>query len=144
MTYTKESLIEQNQSYNHEHRVSDSDVEMANIYVTGINKSRSRLGKPVCGDILMVDGKRAHIESVEDGQVYICENAYTPFITCRFIDSRATIATSTSGGPWKNIPIEKVKATKEKKLKTFCFFGHVGMTGNGAIDIDAEVNVFTL
>ncbi len=142
--YTKETLLLENESYNHQHGLSDSDVTMANIYSVAIEKSRSRLHKPKAGDIVMVNGKIAHIESVDNDDVSVCEFAMTPFITCKFNDSNAHISCNTSGGPWRGVKIENLEDTGEQKEKSFCFFGSCGMCANGAVHITALVNVFNL
>lgn len=142
MYYTKETLILENESYNHQHGVTDSDVTMANIYITAIEKSRSRLNRPVAGDIVMIKGKIAHIESVDNNAVSVCEFAMTPFISCKFNDSTARISTNTSGGPWKGIDIGDFLPTDDQRLKRFCFFGSCGMIANGAVHFQALVNVF--
>lgn len=145
--YTTEALIAQNESYHHQHYVNESDVTYANVYRTLVQVSRSHHA-PKAGDILMVDGKRQHIDATENeyiarGKVTVCESAYTPFICAKVSDSKTTLALSTSGGAWYTVEAEKLTLTGQAK-KTFCFFGHSGATANGAVDFTALVNVWEI
>lgn len=145
--YTIESLIAQNESYHHQHYINESDVTYANVYRTLVQVSRSHHA-PKAGDILMVDGRRQHIDATENeylarGKVTVCESAYTPFIRAKVSDSKTTLALSTSGGAWYSVEAEKLTLTGQAK-KTFCFFGHSGATANGAVDFTALVNVWEI
>jgi hypothetical protein len=69
----------------------------------------------------------------------ICTSPYTPFI-----DER--LQSDASGGYWisvqeKDIPLFTFVG---RELKTFCAWGHMGMTRNGALDFQAEVFVWEL
>lgn len=142
--YTLETLREENEFFGLHHTLTQTDVDTANVYKLAIERSRSRLSRPEVGDVLMINGKPAHIEQVENGEVSICENPYLPFIRCRFMDSNASITTSTSGGPWKSISLDRVEKTKETTRKRFTFFGSCGMRAHGAVEFTAVVNVFNL
>ena len=146
--YNLETLKEINQSYDAEHLLTQDDVNMANVYKMLIEQSRSKWGAKV-GDIVetLSGHKWAHIEEVENeylnyGNVSVCEQAYTPFIGANLHDSNIKIKTNTSGGPWKSIPAISLELQPEQKLKSFVFFGHCGMKGNGGVEFRALVNVW--
>lgn len=145
--YNLETLKAINQSYDAEHLLTDEDVNMANVYLTLIEQSRSKWGAKVGDVVLTLDGNMAHIEEVENeylnyGNVSICKNAYTPFIGAHLNDSTIKIKTNTSGGPWENVPANCLELQPDKKLKSFVFFGHCGMRGNGGVKFQALVNVW--
>ncbi|WP_270561502.1 DUF4121 family protein [Bacteroides cellulosilyticus] len=140
--YEINSLIEMNDSYNNKHKVSQSDVDMANMYVELIESSRSEVA-PQAGDMLRYTDKHgsyyahAHIEENSDGICNICENPYDPFIW-----SYGTgIKCSTSGGAWTGLPSGELKYVG-KQEKTFRDWGHCGACANGAIRFKAEVSVW--
>ena len=146
--YTIETLKEINQSYDAEHILTQEDVNMANVYVALIEQSRSKWGVKV-GDIVetLSGDNFAHVEEVENeylnhGNVSVCRGAYTPFIGAHLNDSNIKIKTNTSGGPWESIPAMSLELQPEKKLKSFVFFGHSGMRGNGGVKFQALVNVW--
>ncbi len=145
--YTIETLKEINQSYDQEHRLTKEDVEMANIYKQLVENSRSKYGVKVGDVVITLGGDFAHVEDVDNehfnqGNVNICKNAYTPFIGAHLNDSNIKIKTNTSGGPWENVPVFSLELQPEKKLKSFVFFGHCGMRGNGGVKFQALVNVW--
>ena len=140
--YTIETLKEINAGYECDHRISKSDVEMANNYVQLIEGSRSTFA-PQIGDRIRYTNKygeyygMAHIEQVDDEDIYICERPYVPFIWKK----GNGIACQTSGGAWGYIPIGELKYIG-KELKTFCDWGHCGACANGAVEFQAEVSVW--
>lgn len=140
--YTIESLKQINCRFTCEHRLYESDVEMANNYVKIIEGSRST-ATPQVGDIVRYTNEygeyygHAHIEKADDVEVYICESPYVPFVRKR--DNG--IGCSTSGGAWKHIPIGEFKYLGTE-LKTFCDWGHCGPCANGAVEFQAEVSVW--
>lgn len=140
--YTIETLKAINESYDHEHRVTQYDVDMANELVEVIEGSRNK-DIPQVGDMIDYTNKhgdyysRAHIESIEDEKLYICENPSIPFTSIHGIKG---ISTSTSGGAWSYIPMNlKYVGTKKKLFKDW---GHCGARGNGAVTFYAEVSVW--
>lgn len=145
--YTLETLKRINESYHAEHYINESDVIYANVYKMLIEVSRSNHA-PKAGDVLMVNGKSQHIDEVENeylkkGTITVCESAYTPFIRAKVGDSRTTLSLSTSGGAWYKTDATLLEKVGEKR-KAFCFFGHGGARGNGAIDLYATVNVWEI
>lgn len=149
--YTLENLREFNDSYHHEHYLSEIDLTWANIMLFAIERSRHGLANsPKPGDIVMYKNKRgetlpAHVEKIEsNGEISICLNAYTPFVSALFdSNNRIRISTHTSGGPWEYIPADSLKATNKRITKRFTFFGNGGMQRNGAVDIKALVYVYS-
>ena len=141
--YGMESLKEINASYDHEHGIVPADVDIANNLVLGIHISRDD-ETPQVGDIVEHTDKfgnynpGAHIEHVMDGELNICSKPYVPFIFEE--DSEQCVSTSTSGGPWANIP-SNLKLIG-KRMKTFKTWGIGGPRGNGAFYFEAEVNVW--
>jgi len=147
--YTKDRLIALNTSYHFDHRVTDADVAMVNHLVSLIEAAR-QIDPPT-----LLDGDRIICISPEKGVVSrhghiqrrmsmgywmtICTDPYTPFID-------EELESDASGGYWIVVQ-EKDRASFTfvgKELKTFCAWGHMGMTGNGAIDFQAEVFVWEL
>lgn len=140
--YTIETLKEINARFGCDHVLHNSDVEMANKYVGIIESSRSA-DTPKVGDRVRYTNEygeyygRAHIEKVEDGEVYICESPYVPFIWKK----DDGIGCSTSGGAWCYLPLGEFKYLG-KELKTFCDWGSCGACANGAVEFQAEVSVW--
>jgi hypothetical protein len=147
--YTRETLIALNTNYHQEHRVTDADVEKINRLVTLIEATR-QIDPPT-----LLDGDRIVCISPEKGIVSrsghiqrrqsigrwmtICTQPYTPFID-------ESLFSDASGGYWilvedKDIPLFTFVG---REPKTFCAWGHMGMTRNGAIDFQAEVFVWEL
>lgn len=140
---TIESLKLINENYNYEHSVTQRDVDKANELVFIIENSRNNK-TPKIGDIVNFTDEygnyyeNAHIESVNTKNIYICENAYTPFA---YINKEKNgISTNTSGGAWEFIP-KGLKHVNVKE-KRFCDWGHSGVCGNGAFNFFAKVNVW--
>ena len=141
--YTIESLKEINARFTCDHNIWESDVTMANDYVAFIEGNRS-IKTPQVGDIVRYTNEYgeyygyAHIETVEDNEVYVCERPYVPFIWKK---NNGTLGCQTSGGAWSHIPLGELKYLG-KELKTFCDWGHCGACGNGAVEFEAEVSVW--
>src|SRR6266487_274899 len=147
--YTIETLIAFNTSYHHEHRVTQSDLERINTLVHLIEAARQTdPTSPLDGDRIIcispergVVSRNGHIQRRQSFTYWmtICTDPYTPFID-------EELESDASGGYWIIVQ-EKDKASFTfvgRELKTFCAWGHMGMTGNGAIDFQAEVFVWEL
>lgn len=159
--HTKESLAtnQRNSIYHLENTVNDRDEQFCNLYTQIIALSR-RTWQPVAGDTIIIDGKRAHIDTAESytaisanfakkpvGMIKlgVCYQPMTPFIRATLGDSSAKLSLSTSGGPWDSIEIESQRLVLTgQEQKFFCFFGHSGARANGAIDFDATINVWEI
>ena len=85
--YGIETLKERNVSYDHEHGLTQEDVDMANNYVELIERTRSEV-TPQIGDRLvyvtehgdyygnaLIDGM-----SAKEGYLSVCEQPYVPFV----------------------------------------------------------------
>lgn len=128
--------------YNYD--ITDYEVKKANTYIELMKKERENATIPVAGDIVKYTDKYgiyyefAHIDKVLENEVYICEQAYVPFIG---INSKGKICFSTSGGSWSYKEYKNFKkvGTQEKR---FCDWGNCGACQNGAFDFIVEVNVW--
>jgi hypothetical protein len=143
MRYDIDSLKEINRSYDYEHGMTRSDVDMANKYVEHIERTRSDT-VPKAGDCVRYtteDGDyygKAHIEFNRDGECNICERPSVPFI---WYDGNEGIKCFTSGGAWANIPTDQLVYIGREE-KRFTDWGHCGSRGNGAVGFFAEVSVW--
>lgn len=126
--------------------IEEYEVKKANEYIELMNKERKNVNIPVAGDVLQYTNKYgvyygfAHIDSVFESskEVYICENAYVPFILKGRNDK---ICFSTSGGAWHYIDYSKFKKVGTTK-RAFCDWGSCGACGDGAFRFLADVNVW--
>lgn len=144
MEYDLESLKAINSKYHSRYSVKKEDVIKANEYVELIEKSRKKY--PCVGDMVIFTSKygdyydRAHIETItDDGQVYICEQPYVPFVHKH--KKGTGIVCNTSGGAWEFIPIRSMTYVG-KHLKKFCDWGSCGPRRDGTIEFEATVNVW--
>lgn len=141
--YTIETLKEINYSYDGEHTVLQSDVDKANKLAAFIEQTRTS-DTPQVGDIVEFTNKygnyygNAHIQSVTDKEMYICERPYVPFVEIN--EKQNQLYATSSGGAWSYIPknIEYVGV----KEKLFTDWGHCGARSNGAFEFKATVNVW--
>lgn len=137
--YTLSKLKATNLSYDGVHEVTQKEVEIVNEAIQAILKSRSNT--PQNGDIVIYTTKYgdyydgAHIGRINNGQCYICESPYIPFVSIK-----GGLGISCSGGAWEYIPanIEFVG----KALKEFNAWGRHGACGDGAVMFEAQVNVW--
>lgn len=141
--YTIETLSEINRRFTNVHyKINQSDVDMANEFIELIEKSRSAT-TPMPGDIVEYTNEYgeyfslAHIETVQNGIIHICESANT-YISK---SEENGISCNSSGGTWKHIEIDKFEyiGTAERR---FWHFGHCGACADGGIDFYATVNLW--
>ena len=143
--YTKETLILINPTYHMTHRIIESDVAMANKYKAIIEASRMD-GCIQAGDVVELTTKHgdyyknAHIEKMdeESGCWTVCECPQIPFIWPN--NTGDNIRCSTCGGLWTSVPGDLKLIGKRKKL--FKDWGHCGSCANGAVEFEADVNVW--
>jgi hypothetical protein len=141
--YTIESLKEINENYDQYHKVCQNDVDKANQLVEVIENSRNNK-TPQIGDIVDFTAengnyyKNAHIQSISEEGLYICEVPHTPFVGINELENN--ISTSTGGGAWDTIPSDLKYVGKREK--NFRVFGWCGACKDGHIDFFAEVSVW--
>lgn len=143
--YIKETLTKINDRYlsDYTHRIGDYEVSKANRYIKIIEYSRSNTS-PKVGDKLRLTTKHgdyfhnAHIDKIEDGEAYVCESPYVPFVN---ENNKGGVYCSTSGGAWQYIPLNQLKYLG-KELKTFKDWGSCGACADGAVEFEAEVSVW--
>lgn len=146
MGYDIETLRNINQRYcGHPHILTNSDVEMVNNWISKIQQERIGEPKVTPGDLVQLTTRygdyygRALVNSVEeDGRVYVCEQPYTPFV---YVDSYGKVGMNASGGAWSHIPKGQMRYVGKGK-RFFCDWGFCGPCADGAIDFEAEVNVW--
>lgn len=137
--YDLASLLMMNSLYDHEHKLRQEDVDMANDYVAHIERTRSSR-QPKIGDRVVYTSKygdwygNALIEKFEGGACSLCLDPYVPFIW----KSPLGIGCSVSGGPFTSVPTAElhfVGWTEE------CYkdWGHCGACGNGSVVFKARV-----
>lgn len=113
--YGIETLKERNVSYDHEHGLTQKDVDMANNHVQLIERTRSEV-TPQIGDRLvyvtehgdyygnaLIDGK-----STKEGYLSICEQPYVPFVW----EEGGSIRLSVSGGAFHSVNPKDMKFLK--------------------------------
>lgn len=140
--YTIESLSAINHRFVRAHfRITQSDVDHINFLIQRIESSRKDV--PMAGDIVRLTNKwseyypHAHIESDTKDGLHICESPYVPFTYA----ADGVLHFSTSGGAWGFYDASDFKYVG-KELKYFCDWDHCGPCGDGALDFQAEVNVW--
>ena len=140
--YDIESLTKINRRFVHAHfKITERDVGHINNLIGRIENSRCNF--PTVGDVVRVTNKwgeyypHAHIETSSENKLYICECPFIPFV---YLDE-SHIWTTTSGGPWEYCNANDLVYVG-KELKTFCDWGHCGPCADGAIEFQAEVNVW--
>lgn len=110
--YTVETLKPLNILYDHEHWLTQQDVDMANGYVELIERTRSEKTPQIGDRLIYVDryGKyygNALIENndEESGRISISEEPYIPFVW----EQDANIRLSVSGGAFHHIDPKQLK-----------------------------------
>ena len=85
--YSIETLRERNVSYDHQHWLTQEDVDMANSYVELIERTRSEI-TPQIGDRLVYVTEHGDYygnalidsRSAKEGYLSVCEQPYVPFV----------------------------------------------------------------
>ena len=139
--YGIETLKERNVSYDHEHGLTQKDVDMANNHVQLIERTRSEV-TPQIGDRLvyvtehgdyygnaLIDGK-----STKEGYLSICEQPYVPFVW----EEGGSIRLSVSGGAFHSVNPKDRKFLKWTE-GAFKDWGHCGACANGSVTFIAKV-----
>ena len=129
-----------NTLYDHEHHLTQEDVDMANKLVRHIEHTRNpRI--PQVGDRVRYTTRHgdfhgnALIEAVrEDGTRSICLCPYVPFVWM----TAGGIGCAVSGGPFTAVMPQALKPSGAVP-GDFCAWGHCGACGNGVVRFCAEV-----
>uniref|UniRef100_UPI003FD74049 DUF4121 family protein n=1 Tax=Alistipes putredinis TaxID=28117 RepID=UPI003FD74049 len=138
--YSCETLLPMNTLYDHEHHLTQEDVDMANKLVRHIEHTRNpRI--PQVGDRVRYTTRHgdfhsnALIEAVrEDGMRSICLCPYVPFVWA----TAGGIGCAVSGGPFTAMMPQELKPSGAVP-GDFCAWGHCGACGNGVVRFSAEV-----
>lgn len=138
--YTLETLRKINEEAGNS--FTEDTVNKANELVEILENSRDNKC-PQIGDIVEYTTEygdyygNAHIDSVKEDKIYICERPYTPFMTVDFTGEEIDISFSTSGGAWTYTPRALKYLGKRSKL-----FKYWGGGFSTAILFYATVNVW--
>ena len=129
-----------NTLYDHEHCLTQEDVDMANKLVRHIERTRNPR-VPQVGDRVRYTTRHgdfhgnALIEAVrEDGMRSICLCPYVPFVWA----TAGGIGCAVSGGPFTVVAPHALHPTGSVP-GDFCAWGHCGACGNGVVRFCAEV-----
>lgn len=143
--YTVETLKPLNILYDHEHWLTQQDVDMANGYVELIERTRSEKTPQIGDRLIYVDryGKyygNALIEKRKntDGLISICEIPYIPFIW----EEYDGIGLSVSGGAFHHIDPKQLKFVRWTE-GAFKDWGNCGACANGAVTFTAKVPLWS-
>lgn len=138
--YSCETLLSMNTLYDHEHHLTQADVDAANALVRHIERTRNPR-VPQVGDRVRYTTRHgdfhgnALIEAVrEDGMLSICLCPYVPFVWA----TADGIGCSVSGGPFTAVMPQELKPSGAMP-GDFCAWGHCGACGNGVVRFCAEV-----
>lgn len=138
--YSRETLLPMNTLYDHEHHLTQEDVDMANKLVRHIERTRNPR-VPQVGDRVRYTTRHgdfhgnALIEAVrEDGTRSICLCPYVPFVWA----TAGGIGCAVSGGPFTAVMPQELKPSGAVP-GDFCAWGHCGACGNGVVRFCAEV-----
>ena len=138
--YSCETLLSMNTLYDHEHHLTQADVDAANALVRHIEHTRNpRI--PQVGDRVRYTTRHgdfhsnALIEAVrEGGTPSICLCPYVPFVWA----TAGGIGCAVSGGPFTAVMPQELKPSGAMP-GDFCAWGHCGACGNGVVRFCAEV-----
>ena len=138
--YSCETLLSMNTLYDHEHHLTQADVDAANALVRHIERTRNPR-VPQVGDRVRYTTRHgdfygnALIETVrEDGMLSICLCPYVPFVWA----TAGGIGCAVSGGPFTAVMPQELKPSGAMP-GDFCAWGHCGACGNGVVRFCAEV-----
>ncbi len=138
--YSCETLLSMNTLYDHEHHLTQADVDAANALVRHIERTRNPR-VPQVGDRVRYTTRHgdfhgnALIEAVrEDGTRSICLCPYVPFVWM----TAGGIGCAVSGGPFTAVMPQELKPSGAVP-GDFCAWGHCGACGNGVVRFCAEV-----
>ena len=139
--YSIETLRERNVSYDHQHWLTQEDVDMANSYVELIERTCSKI-TPQIGDRLVYVTEHGDYygnalidsRSAKEGYLSVCEQPYVPFVW----EEDGNIRLSVSGGAFHSVNPEELKFLKWTE-GVFKDWGHCGACANGSVSFLAKV-----
>lgn len=137
--YTLETLLPLNVSYDCEHCLTQSDVDIANTLVELIEQTRTD-EHPQVGDLMVHISKHgdyspcALIEKEYKGALSVCIHPYIPFVYRK--DNG--IGCDVSGGPFSRVEISDIEF-KGWDTAYFKEWGHCGPRANGCVNFAAQV-----
>ena len=138
--YSLETLLPLNKLYDHCHRLTQADVDVANKLVRHIERTRDPL-VPQVGDRVRYTTRygdfhdNALLGAVrEDGTLSICLCPYVPFVW----RTACGIGCAVRGGPFTVVAPHALQPAGAVH-GDFCDWGHCGACGNGAVRFCAEV-----
>lgn len=139
-------LIKYNQAFNHQHGLTEKEVEIAEKHIAVINERQRARRLPQAGDL--VEGvywdkypySRGLIVIVKNEVVEVCYQPYVPFIST----GTGEIYLSVSGGPFTHAHISCFELVAESEERLFCDWGKCGPCANGAFGFPASVKRWKL
>ena len=137
--YDLQTLLPMNTIYDHEHRLRQEDVDMANDHVFHIERTRSSR-QPRIGDRVVYVSRygdwygQALIEKFEGKECSLCLSPYVPFIW----KSPLGIGCSVSGGPFTSVQTADLQFAGWTEA-CYKVWGHCGACGNGSVTFKARV-----
>ena len=141
--YSRGPLLPMNTIYDHEHCLTQEDVDAANAFVWHIESTRCN-SRPKIGDRVHYTTrhgdfyKDALIEAVrKDGTLSICLCPYVPFVWA----TADGVGCSVSGGSFTDVSPRDLKAVGTTS-GIFKDWGHCGSCANGAFSFKAEVRLW--
>ena len=113
--YGIETLKRLNVSYDHQHSLTQEDVDMVNSYVELIERTRSEI-IPQIGDRLVYVTEHGDYygnaliddKYVKEGYLSVCEQPYVPFVW----EENGNIRLSVSGGSFHSVNPKELKFMK--------------------------------
>lgn len=140
MKYTLKTLAENNQLFDSQYGVNQSDVEKINHLVSLIESRQGNILQ--IGDVVEYTNEygeyfqTAAIDNIEEKSVHICENA-----GINIGEGSNGLSYSLSGGSFNHVSIDNFTYLG-KTEKEFWTFGHCGACANGGIYFKATVNLW--
>ena len=142
------SLLAQNRAFDHNYGLMPKDLDMVNEMIGVIELTRAN--DPIAGDRIVCAGPNktynfGHLEKLYiDDFSSICTQPYIPFTSIHEEDGKVSLWFNTSGGYWLNCIDRDMYWRIGTCMKTFCAWGNNGACAGGAVNFQAEVNVWKI
>ena len=137
--YTLDTLRALNPLYDHEHGLTQQDVEAVNAMKKYIESTRSA-DRPQCGDRVRYVSRHgdyagsALIAYDRNDMLTVCICPYDPFAS----RTKDGVQCCSSGGPFTHVAAAAFRYEGPRR-GSFKIWGHDGPCGNGSIRFEAEV-----